>query len=141
MEKEIGIWLERRKVPYSKWREVLMEETLKGSVVRVFTEVCGMDRISFLYIDDDRVLRRTIPTVPYGKIPGIRCRDVRGFRGFLRSGDVLDVGEGGTVFDCTVRYGIVTRLGEVLWLDGSNEDDVIEALKEARIAYSDSGTN
>jgi hypothetical protein len=118
MENEIGIWLEKRKVKYSKWREILKEETLNGKVVRVFTEVCGKDSISVFYIDKGNIHKRTMKTKRYGEIPGIRCKDVRGFNGFLKSGDVIDIGEGGTIFDHSVRYGAVTRLGEIVWRTG-----------------------
>jgi hypothetical protein len=128
MEKEIGIWLEKRKVEYSKWMEVLKEETLDGKVTRVFTEVCGKDSISVFYIDEGNTLKRRMKTERYGEIPGMRCRDVRGFSGFLRSGDVLGAGEGGTIYDSSLRYGLVTRSGGVLWLDRGNEWDVIETL-------------
>lgn len=39
----------------------------------------------------------------------------------MRRGDVIDVGGGGTVWDREVRYGVVIRLGEIMWLDGGSE--------------------
>jgi hypothetical protein len=50
------------------------------------------------------------------------------FGGILRMGDVIDVGSGGTLWDSTIRYGLVCEWSDVLWLENGREEQVAEAL-------------
>ena len=52
------------------------------------------------------------------------------FRGWLNTGNVIDVGDDGTFLDYEVRYGVVCDVG-VLWLKDGKEKDVIDALTES----------
>ena len=133
----VGILLKNgeRKVPYDEWRNAVLREGMKGIVVRAFAELQFNRTLAVLYIDEDEILRREMHLGPVeGPLGGAPAGSVWMFKGFLRTGDVMDVGEGGTIWDGTVRYGLVCKWSDVLWLDGGNEKEVMDALNNLIIA-------
>ncbi len=44
-----------------------------------------------------------------------RVRDV------IKGGNMIDLGEDGTIWSNTVRFGVACKWSEILWLDGGNE--------------------
>lgn len=73
----------------------------------------------------------TVSLIPYEDMNTDVHRDVRGFNAVVRRGDVIDVGEGGTYWDPTVRWGVVVEHGYILWLADGKEEHVMDVLKQA----------
>ncbi|MGC8618814.1 MAG: hypothetical protein ACP5UZ_08830 [Thermoplasmata archaeon] len=120
-----------RKVPYDAWRNAVLREGMKGVVVRAFAELRFKRTLSVLHVDEDEILRREMHLEPcHEPLSGAPAGNVWMFREFLRTGDVIDVGEGGILWDSTVRYGLVCERSNVLWLDGGREEQVTKALDE-----------
>lgn len=129
--------MEEYKIPFDRWKDVVVEESISGAetngsraVVRVFVEVEGKG-IAILCPEDGKVIRRNMETEPYVGLDDPDHKDVRGFTGLVRRGDVIDVGEGGTYWDKTVRWGVVMDHGRITWLNGGTEEEVISTLTEA----------
>ncbi len=121
-----------KKVPYDAWRNAVLLEGMKGIVVRTFAELRWKRTLSILYLDEGDILRREMHLVPVeGHLGGAPSGSVWMFSGFLRTGDVMDVGEGGILWDSTVRYGLVCEWSDAVWLDGGSEGDAVKALEEA----------
>ena len=121
-----------RKVPYDAWRNAVIREGMKGIVARTFAELRWKRTLSVLYLDEGEIMRREMHLVPVeGTLGGAPAGSVWMFSGFLRTGDVVDVGEGGILWDSTVRYGLVCEWSDVVWLDGGSEGDAVKALEEA----------
>jgi hypothetical protein len=108
--------------------------------VYTFTEPDGKDKVVIYHPERGEILRMEIPTErldervegPYGNI--------REFRGSTRRGDIIDVGEGGTFFSKDVRFGVVDREGEIVWLKDGSERDAMDALTES-MNLSGAGNN
>jgi hypothetical protein len=131
--------LAEKKADYANWRAIVMKGARDRTPVRVFAEVGEKESITILCPEDGRVVKKSMSTEKWtapsknhtdslellGESGYLMC-----FRGMVRVGDVLDVGEGGTSWDKTVRYGTVDEWGDVIYLTDGNERDVMEALEE-----------
>ena len=121
-----------KKVPYGAWRNAVIREGMKGTVVRTFAELRWKRTLTVMYLDEGEIMRREMHLVPVeGPLDGAPAGSVWMFSGFLRTGDVIDVGEGGILWDSTVRYGLVCEWSNVMWLDGGSEGDAVKVLEEA----------
>ena len=129
-----GMLLENgeRKVPYDAWRSAVLREAVKGMVVRAFAELKWKRTLTVQYNDEGEIMRREMhlePIVdPLGNAP---AGSVWMFSGILRMGDVIDAGDGGILWDSTVRYGLVCEWSGVLWLDGGGKEEVMDAMRDA----------
>ncbi|MCL4336511.1 MAG: hypothetical protein M1344_04695, partial [Candidatus Thermoplasmatota archaeon] len=99
MEKAVRVNKEEWKVPFKKWKDAVIEETLNRMPVRVFIEVEGKKKITILSPKDGRVVRIEMFTESYEGMDDDVHVKVRGFKEMVRRGDVVDVGEGGTYWD------------------------------------------
>ena len=121
-----------KKVQYDAWSNAVLLEGMKGIVVRTFAELRWKRTLTVMYLDEGEIMRREMHLVPVeGPLGVTPAGSVWMFGGFLRTGDVMDVGEGGILWDSTVRFGLVCEWSDVMWLDGGSEGDVIKALEEA----------
>ena len=120
-----------KNVPYDAWKNAVLLEGTKGIVVRTFAELRWKRTLSILYLDEGEIMRREMHLEPVeGTLDGAPAGSVWMFSGFLRTGDMMDVGEGGILWDGTVRYGLVCEWSNVMWLDGGSEGDALKALEE-----------
>ncbi len=121
------------KLPLSEWREAVIRGVADGTPVDVFLMLYDKLNIVVLSVENGKIVRREEPTVEYGDP---RYNDPfydplqMVFRGWLNTGNIIDVGDGGTFFDCEVRYGVVCDVG-VLWLKDGKESEVIDVLTES----------
>ena len=121
-----------KKVPYDAWSNAVLLEGMKGIVVRTFAELRWKRTLTVLYMDEGEIMRMEMHLNPVeGPLGESAPGSVRMFSGFLRTGDVMDVGEGGILWDSTVRFGLVCEWSDVMWLDGGSEGDAVKALEEA----------
>lgn len=121
-----------KNVPYDAWKNAVLLEGTKGIVVRTFAELRWKRTLSILYLDEGEIMRREMHLEPVeGTLDGAPAGSVWMFSGFLRTGDMMDVGEGGILWDSSVRYGLVCEWSNVMWLDGGSEGDAVKALEEA----------
>ncbi len=121
-----------KKVPYDAWSNAVLLEGMKGIVVKTFAELKWKRTLTVMYLDEGEIMRREMHLVPAeGPLGEAAPGSVWMFSGFLRTGDVMDVGEGGILWDGTVRYGLVCEWSDVVWLDGGSEGDAVKALEEA----------
>ena len=121
-----------KKVPYGAWRNAVIREGMKGTVVRTFAELRWKRTLTVLYMDEGEIMRREMHLEPIeGPLDSAPAGSAWMFGGFLRTGDVMDVGEGGILWDSSVRYGLVCEWSDVVWLDGGSEGDAVKALEEA----------
>ncbi len=121
-----------KKVAYGAWRNAVLLEGIKGIVVRTFAELRWNRTLTVMYLDEGEIMRREMHLVPVeGLLGGAAAGSIWMFSGFLRTGDVVDVGEGGILWDSTVRYGLVCEWSNVMWLDGGSEGDAVKVLEEA----------
>ena len=120
-----------KKVPYGAWRNAVLLEGMKGIVVRTFAELGWKRTLTVMYLDEGEIMRSEMHLVPVeGPLDGAAAGSVWMFSGFLRTGDVMDVGEGGILWDSSVRYGLVCEWSDVMWLDGGSEGYAVKALEE-----------
>ena len=121
-----------KKVPYDAWRNAVLLEGMKGIVVRTFAELRWKRTLTVMYLDDGEIMRREMHLNPVeGPLDDAKAGSVWMFSGFLRAGDVMDVGDGGILWDSTVGYGLVCEWSDVMWLDGGSEEDAVKTLEEA----------
>ena len=121
-----------KKVPCDAWSNAVLLEGMKGIVVRTFAELKWKRTLTVMYLDEGEIMRREMHLVPVeGPLGEAAQGSVWMFSGFLRTGDVMDVGDGGILWDSTVRFGLVCEWSDVVWLDGGSEGDAVKALEEA----------
>ena len=121
------------KLPLSEWREAVIRGVAGNTPVDVYLMLYDKLNIVVLSVDNGKMVRREEPTREYGDPryddPFYDPLQMM-FRGWLNTGNVIDVGDGGTFLDYEVRYGVVCDVG-VLWLKDGKEKDVIDALTES----------
>ncbi len=121
------------KLPLTEWKEVVIRGVADGTPVDVYLMLYDKLNIVVLSIENGKIVRREEPTREYGDPryddPFYDPLEMM-FRGWLNTGNVIDVGDGGTFLDYEVRYGVVCDVG-VLWLKDGKEKDVIDALTES----------
>ncbi|EQB64441.1 MAG: hypothetical protein AMDU3_IPLC00004G0019 [Thermoplasmatales archaeon I-plasma] len=131
--------LYEKKADYANWRAIVMRSARDRTPVRAFAEVEGKESVTILCPEDGRVVKRLMPTERWvdpakDNVDNLETFCIYGhlmsFRGMVRVGDVLDVGEGGTSWDKTIRYGVVDEWGDVVYLINGSEKDIMEALQE-----------
>jgi hypothetical protein len=118
------------KAGFPKWKDTLLEEIDSRMTRVVSIELQRKEKVTVLCPESRGLIKKEFLTTPIGEPIG-SVSGVTMFVGNLREGDVVDVGEGGTIWDHDVRWGVVTKLGDVLYLEGGNEEDVMGALKSA----------
>lgn len=131
MENAVRVNREEWKIPFERWKNVVLREALSRMPVRIFVEVEGKEKIMVFSPEDAKVVEREMFTEPYEGMDDDAHKDVRGFSEMVRRGDVMDVGPGGTYWDKEVRWGVVKRHGEIVWLDKGEEGEVRTVLNEA----------
>jgi len=118
-----------RKAPYESWKQSVIREWMKCRVVRAFAELKDKERLTVLYLDEGEILRRVMRLEHIEETLDVASAgSVWMFSGILRMGDIIDVGEGGTLWDSTIRYGLVCEWSDVLWFENGREEQVVEAL-------------
>ncbi len=121
------------KLPLSEWKEVVKGGVADGTPVDVYLMLYDKLNIVVLSVEKGKIVRREEPTREYGDPryddPFYDPLEMM-FRGWLNTGNVIDVGNGGTFLDYEVRYGVVCDVG-VLWLKDGKEKDVIDVLTES----------
>jgi hypothetical protein len=134
MEDSRRFWRDERKLPLSKWREVVTLEVADSTPALVVVILNDKESVTIISPENGKVVRREEPTEQYGDpIMDQPLYDPRLklFRGTVNSGCVIDVGEGGTFFDDEVRFGVVCEDETVIWLKDGTEKDAIDALTES----------
>ncbi|MDA8054781.1 MAG: hypothetical protein M0Z77_03900 [Thermoplasmatales archaeon] len=128
------------KLPLSEWREAVIRGVAGNTPVDVYLMLYDKLNIVVLSVDNGKMVRREEPTREYGDPryddPFYDPLEMM-FRGWLNTGNVIDVGDGGTFLDYEVRYGVVCDVG-VLWLKDGKESDVIDVLTESMKSSSSS---
>lgn len=113
-------------------KDAVIDERMIGMAIRAFAELEDKRKIAILYLEEGDLRRYKMRTEPIeGHLGDAPAGKVRIFKGFVRRGDMLDVVEGGTIWDRSIRYGVVTRFSEVLWFEGGSEKQVMDALMES----------
>jgi hypothetical protein len=125
-----------RKMGYADWIAVLMRAARDRSPVRILVETGDKKVVSVLSPEDRKVVRRTVRTSPIRvfldtqNLAQDSGAQPRAFNHVVRVGDVIDVGEGGTPWDASVRFGVVDEWGVITYLEGGGEEEIMNALLE-----------
>lgn len=126
---KVNAW--EKKVPFDVWRSEVLREVQSRDLLRAFTELEGKESVLVYSPEPEMIETYRVALIPYEDMNIHGHTDVRGFNTVVRRGDVIDVGEGGTYWDDTVRWGVIVEQGHILWLTDGKEEQVMDVLKEA----------
>ncbi|MEM3193115.1 MAG: hypothetical protein QW292_13730 [Candidatus Parvarchaeota archaeon] len=120
------------KAPYDEWKDIVIEEGMNRHPVMVFVEVRNSNVITFLCPENGRIVKRMMTTQKFDeKLDIEHGKELYTFKGVVRRGDVVDVGEGKNFWEPEMRWAVVAEFGNLVWLEEGKEEQVMEALMES----------